>query len=310
MSVNSQHAVPWRLDLMLSLFGAQGCCLSEADTAAVAYVVGDEKCPSGAEGLRQDPQDLKCASNQDEKDRASETDSCETTSSVHADIDHIRGLSKGDYPLFVEVSTAPLSEDWTDERTDHVAMLPTYTAELTRNVEEHWGIRWDIADNALAVITAIDEGSPAFAWNQLCFKRHHKSQMIRVMDCLEKVNGSGGGAGGARELVAMLERSVGPLKVTLRHPQELQISVAKQALHDVVELQPTASTGLLVSRVDQGALKTSWGAVNVSDRVVAVNECRGDPEKLLETIEEEVCCEGTASLKLRFLSYHYGSVAI
>lgn len=293
--------------MMLGLFGAQGCCLSDTDTAAVACVV-DERCPSGAEGLREEPQDLTRTTNQDDDDKASESDSSDT-SFVQAEIDH-RVMSKGDYPLFLEVSTAPPSEDWTDERTDHVAMLPTYTAELHRNVEEHWGIRWDIADNALAVITAIDEGSPAFAWNQLCFRRHHKSQMIRVMDCLEKVNGSDGGAGGARELIAMLERSVGQLKVTLRHPQELQISIAKQALYDVMELQPTASTGLLVSKVDQGALKTSWGAVNVSDRVVAVNECRGDSEKLLETLNEEVCCEGTASVKLRFLSYHYGSVAI
>jgi len=292
---------------MLSLFGAQCCCLSDTETAAVACVV-DERCPSSVEGLKQEPQDLICTSTQDDDDKASETDSSDT-SLVEAEVEY-KGASKGDYPLFLEVSTAPPSEDWTDERTDHVAMLPSYTAELARNADEHWGIQWDLADNALAVITAIEEGSPAFAWNQLCFKRHHKSQMIRVMDCLVNVNGFDGGSAGAAELLAMLASSVGPLKVTLRHPQELQISLAKHAVHHVMELQPTPSTGLLVSKVDQGQLNTGWGSVNVSDRVVGVNACRGDSEMLLETLEEEIGCEGTASVKLRLLSYHYGAVSI
>lgn len=293
--------------LMLSLFGVQCCCLSDTETAAVACVV-DERCHSSAEGLKQEPQDLICTSTRDDDDQASETEST-GTSVVDAEVVY-RVSSKGDYPLFLEVSTAPPSEDWTGERTDHVAMLPSYTAELARTAEEHWGIQWDLADNALAVITSIEEGSPAFAWNQLCFKRHHKSQMIRVMDGLVNVNGFDGGSAGARELIARLDSSVGSLKVTLRHPQELQISLAKRAVHHVMELQPTPSTGLLVSKVDQGQLKTGWGAVNVSDRVVGVNECRGDPEMLLETLEEEIGCEGTASIKLRLLSYHYGSVSI
>eukprot|EP00440_Ansanella_granifera_P007775 gb/GFBE01008410.1/.p1 GENE.gb/GFBE01008410.1/~~gb/GFBE01008410.1/.p1 ORF type:complete len:360 (+),score=88.53 gb/GFBE01008410.1/:1-1080(+) len=182
-------------------------------------------------------------------------------------------------PLFVEVSTQ--QEDWTEEPAGLVALLPTFKV-AARNTGE-LGLILDVTDPVRPLVLDIAPETVLATWNSSC-RRFMKSQVIQPLDALLTVNGE---SGNTADLVAKLAEMQpnGLARLTLRHPQTLNIVVTKSEVGLGLDLKPSEKAGLLVTRVDSSFKQDTLAKISVSDRIIAVNGQEDSAEKMLELIE-------------------------
>jgi len=191
--------------------------------------------------------------------------------------------------------TCPLRCGWTGRRDalgEHVNHCPvSYFIDLTVRLDGPLGICFEILEDIMLVGSLHVDGQ-ARKYNQ-AHALDGVERMIRVNDQVIQVDG----IRGEPALLAYLLQRPKRRSITLRHPEELAINIAKRGKKLGLDLSWSKPNGILTVLGIEGGAIADYNSLARSpaeqlqrhDRIIEVNgvECLGKPDTVVPMLRDE-----------------------